>query len=39
MKYNGDIHISFLEPVMPGKTREDFIKEIENKIYTEINRL
>ena len=39
MKYNGDINISFLEPVMPGKTREDFIKEIENKIYTEINRL
>ena len=39
MKYNGDIHISFLEPVMPGKTRKDFIKEIENKIYTEINRL
>ena len=38
MKHPGDIHISFLEPVMPGKNKEDFVKEIENKIYTEIKK-
>ena len=38
MKYSGDIHISFLEPIMPGKENEEFIKEIENKIYTEIKK-
>ena len=38
MKYMGDIHISFLEPIMPGKENEEFIKEIENKIYTEIKK-
>ena len=36
MKYNGNIHISFLEPIMPGKDKADFIKEIEYKIYSEI---
>ena len=38
MKYAGDIHISFLEPIMPGKNKNDFVKEIENKIYFEINK-
>ena len=38
MKFSGDIHISFLDPIMPGKDNEDFIKEIENKIYTEIKK-
>ena len=38
MKYTGDIHISFLEPIMPGKENDDFLKEIENKIYTEIKK-
>lgn len=38
MKYSGDIHISFLEPVMPGKDKNDFIKEIEDKIYSEIKK-
>ena len=38
MKYPGDIHISFLEPIMPGKDNEEFIKDIENKIYTEIKK-
>ena len=38
MKYTGDIHISFLEPIMPGKENDEFIKEIENKIYTEIKK-
>ena len=39
MKYNGDIHISFLNPIMPGKEKYNFIKEIEEKIYTEIEKL
>ena len=38
MKYSGDIHISFLEPIMTGKDGEQFIKDIENKIYTEIKK-
>ena len=38
MKYPGDIHISFLEPIMSGKNNEEFVKDIENKIYTEIKK-
>jgi len=38
MKYTGDIHISFLEPIMPGKENNEFLKEIEIKIYTEIKK-
>ena len=38
MKYRGDIHISFLEPIMPGKENDDFISEMENKIYSEIKK-
>jgi hypothetical protein len=38
MKYTGDIHISFLEPIMPGKENDEFLEEIENKIYTEIKK-
>jgi 1-acyl-sn-glycerol-3-phosphate acyltransferase len=38
MKRSGNIHISFLEPVMPGKDKNDFIKEIEDKIYSEIKK-
>ena len=38
MKHSGDIHISFLEPIMPGKEKDEFIKEIENKIYSEIKK-
>ena len=38
MKYPGDIHISFLEPIMSGKDTEKFTKEIENLIYTEIRK-
>ena len=39
MKYSGNIHISFLEPIMPGKSKDEFLKEIENKIYTKIRNL
>ena len=38
MKFKGDIHISFLEPIMPGKENYEFLNEIENKIYTEIKK-
>ena len=38
MKFSGDIHISFLDPIMPGKDNDEFTKEIENKIYTEIKK-
>ena len=38
MKFSGDIHISFLDPIMPGKDNNEFTKEIENKIYTEIKK-
>ena len=38
MKYPGDIHISFLKPIMPGKNKNDFVKEIEDKIYFEIKK-
>jgi len=38
MKFSGDIHISFLDPIMPGKDNDEFAKEIENKIYTEIKK-
>ena len=39
IKNPGNIHISFLEPIMPGKNKDEFVKEIENKIYSEIKRL
>tara|TARA_Y100000766_G_C18740524_1_gene523360 strand:- start:90 stop:797 length:708 start_codon:yes stop_codon:yes gene_type:complete len=38
MKFSGDIHISFLEPIMPGKDDNEFKTEIENKIYKEIKK-
>ena len=38
MKFSGDIHISFLEPIMPGKDNEEFTTEIERKIYREIKK-
>ena len=38
LKYPGDIHISFLEPIMPGKEKNQFAEELENKIYSEIER-
>ena len=38
MKYPGDIHVSFLKPIEPGKKQDEFIKELEEKIYTEIDK-
>ena len=39
MMHSGDIHISFLEPIMPGKDKNDFVKEIQDKIYLEIKKI
>ena len=38
MKYPGDIHISFLEPIEPGLEKKIFIKVLEEKIYSEIEK-
>ena len=39
IKCSGKITISFLEPIKPGLNRDDFIKNLENKIYDEINNI
>ena len=38
MKYAGDIHISFLEPIMPGIDKNEFLNQLEKKIYSEIEK-
>ena len=38
MKYPGDIHISFLEPMQPGLEKTIFLKVLEQKIYSEIDK-
>ncbi len=39
IKHPGRITVSFLEPIKPGLNREDFVKNLEMKIYDEIKRL
>ena len=39
LKYNGDIIITFLDPIEPGKDRKEFMEELENKIYMESEKL
>ncbi len=39
VKHPGKITVSFLEPIKPGLNREDFVKNLEMKIYDEIKRL
>ena len=39
IKYKGDILISFLKPIMPGKNKDEFMKELENSIYSETRKL
>ena len=39
IKYPGKIIISFLEPIEPGLSREEFIKNLETKIYDEIKNI
>jgi len=39
IKHPGKITVSFLEPVEPGLNRDDFIKNLETKIYNEIENI
>jgi len=38
MKYPGDIHISFLEPIKPGLEKTFYLKILEEKIYSETEK-
>ena len=39
IKYSGKITISLLEPIKPGLNRDEFIKNLENRIYDEIKNI
>ena len=39
IKYPGKITVSFLAPIKPGHNRDDFIKNLEIKIYDEIKNI
>ena len=39
VKYPGTIIVSFLEPIKPGLNRDEFIKNLETKIYNEIENI
>jgi 1-acyl-sn-glycerol-3-phosphate acyltransferase len=36
IKYPGDIHVSFLEPIYPGLEKNAFLNTLQEKIYSEI---
>jgi len=38
IKYSGDIHISFLEPIEPGLEKNTFLTTLQEKIYSEIEK-
>ena len=38
IKYPGNIHVSFLEPIRPGLDKTIFLKALEQKIYSETDR-
>jgi 1-acyl-sn-glycerol-3-phosphate acyltransferase len=38
LKYPGDIHITFLEPIEPGIEKNTFVKILEEKIYSEMEK-
>ena len=38
-KYPGKITVSFLEPIKPGLKKEEFINNLEKKIYDEIKKI
>jgi len=38
IKYPGDIHVSFLEPIAPGLEKHIFLKILEEKIYSETEK-
>jgi len=39
IKYPGKITVSFLEPIEPGLNRDEFVKNLETKIYDEIKNI
>jgi len=39
IKYPGKITVSFLKPIEPGLNRDEFIKNLETKIYNEIESI
>jgi len=39
VKYPGKITISFLKPIEPGLSRDEFIRDLEMKIYNEIKNI
>jgi len=39
VKYPGKITVSFLKPIEPGLSRDEFIRNLEIKIYDEINNI
>ena len=39
IKYPGKITVSFLEPIDPGLNRDEFVKNLETKIYGEIKNI
>ena len=39
LKHNHDIEISFLEPIEPGKDKNVFVHDLEEKIYSSIDSL
>ena len=39
VKYPGKITVSFLKPIKPGLNRDEFIKNLETKIYDEIKNI
>jgi len=39
IKYPGKITVSFLEPIKPGLNRDEFIRDLEIKIYNEIKNI
>jgi len=39
IKHPGKITVSFLKPIEPGLDRDDFIKDLETKIYNEIENI
>ena len=38
MKYPGDIHVSFLEPIEPGLEKKIFLKVLQERIYSETKK-
>ena len=38
IKYPGDIHVSFLDPIEPGLEKKIFLDVLEKKIYSEIEK-